>query len=224
MIRDKIKNKIFSVLETDVFRFEDFEITEKNSNEYILQILLDEKYLFRIKLSRHWDYCKVDCRPGVVLQESSLQIPLHNFEYDIVSELTEWIIRIKTDMLNPLQQRFLDAELNKFKKQIEDQIKDVEDTYFTREEAETLKECLDKLKSQISEQDSTNDNLKEEILKMKREIEFLKDSVELLTKKKWLQKILIKLWSWSQKPENKALIGMGMETVKQISQIDFPDI
>lgn len=40
----------------------------------------------------------------------------------------------------------------------------------------------------------------------------------------WLKKMLIKLWSWGQKPENKVLIAMGKAAVKHISQIDFPDM
>jgi len=59
---------------------------------------------------------------------------------------------------------------------------------------------------------------------MKEEIEFLKQSIDTLTKKKWLKNALVKMWSWGQKEENRKLIESSVEAVKAISQMDFPKL
>ena len=59
---------------------------------------------------------------------------------------------------------------------------------------------------------------------MKEEIQFLKATIDTLTKKKWLKNALIKMWSWGQKEENRKLIESGLEAVKTISQMDIPKL
>lgn len=59
---------------------------------------------------------------------------------------------------------------------------------------------------------------------MKKEIEFLKNTINNTTKRKWLKNTLLKLRAWSQNPQNQELIKLGMNGVKAISQLDFKDI
>ena len=100
---------------------------------------------------------------------------------------------------------------------------EIEDRYFTKEEGDELRERLEQLEKIILEREHQEDR-EDEISKMKEEIEFLKATIDTLTKKKWLKSALVKMWSWGQNEENRKLIESGVEAVKAISQMDIPKL
>ncbi len=221
MLRDCIKNSIYGALNFDVFRYEDFiiEIIDNNYNNKIC-IKYDDYYC---NMEFNGEPCEIKYSPGKVLIEESSALSLSKFENNIKTLIQEWLKRIKRDMINPLEKRFVDNSIQKFREEIESKLCEMEDGYFTKDEGNELRERLKQLEKMISERDS-QEELQAEILRMKGELEFLKATIDTLTKKKWLKNALVKMWVWGQKEENQKLIESGFEAVKTISQMDIPKL
>ena len=221
IIRDSLKNEICDALNYDVFRFEDFTIDIIDRvNECFVKILYDE-YYFGITITM--EKCFMSYMPGEIFLEDSEQYYLKDFLESKERVIRSWLLRIKEDMLNSLTKRFLNDKIQKFREEIEGKLEVIKDGYFTKSEGDELRERLEQLEEIILEKDS-QEELQDEISKMKEEIEFLKATIDSLTKKKWLKNALVKMWSWGQKEENRKLIESGVEAVKAISQIDIPKV
>lgn len=106
--------------------------------------------------------------------------------------------RIKDELINPIEQRFINSELQNFKKQLNDRLDEVEDSFFSKEEGEELKNRLELLGKMVQDRIGMDDETEMEIKKMREEIEFLKATVDTLTKKKWIKNALIKIWAWGR--------------------------
>lgn len=220
MLRDCIKNLIFRALNDDIFRYEDFTVDETDDYENTLYIQYND-YYFRMVFDS--DYCEITYSPGKIFIEETDELKILNFEYYIVTKIKEWLNRIKSEMLNPIEKRFIDDSIQKFREEMDSKLSEVDDGYFTNEEGNELREKLEQLENLILERDSQKE-MQSEIVKMKEEIEFLKATINTLTKRKWFKNALMKMWSWGQKEENRKLIESGVEAVKAISQMDIPKI
>lgn len=225
IIRDCIKNEIFDTLNFDVFRFEDFTIeivSEETSisNTCNINIMYDN-YFFELILDN--DSCWMRYSPGNIFLENSEEIKLSEFIRLKENTIHNWLLRIKDDMLNPVEKRFLDDKIYKFREELESRLDEIEDGYFTKEEGDELRDRLDQIEKMILDRDS-QEELHTEITKMKEEIEFLKLTIDNLSKKKWLKNALVKIWSWGKKEENRKLIESGFEAVKAITQMELPKL
>lgn len=221
-IRGRIKNIIYDALNYGFFRFEDFDVAEQGNFGLVLKISY-EKYFFRMEFYEYESKCDIKFSPGKILMEDTSVIKLSDFEHEIERLIRVWLNMIKEDLLNPLEMRFVENSIQEFKSEIENKLKEIEDEYFTKEEGIQLKEKLERIESMILDK-ADQEEMQSEILKMQQEIEFLKATVDTLTKKKWLKNMLIKIWVWGQKEENQRLIKSGVDAVKTISQIDVPKI
>lgn len=222
IIRDNVKNKIYHALNFDFFRYEDFSIEVADNkdgfvDECVFTISYD-KYYFEIIFDSN--KCRITFSPGDIYLDGSDEIKIDVFMKRYEDYIHEWLIRVKEDILNPVEKRFIDSEINKFKVEMEHKLEEIDDSYFTKEEGNELKERLEQLENSILEQ-NLQEELQTEILKMKEEIEFLKETINTLSKKKWLRNALIKIWAWGQKDENRKLIETSVETIKSISQMDI---
>ena len=182
-----------------------------------------DKYYFNIEYNDGDGKWLIRFSPGEILMEDSTVITMSEFERRIVGAIQYWLDLVKEDMLNPLEMRFIVNSIQEFKSEIDNKLNEMEDGYFTKEEGNILREKLEQIENMILNQ-TAQDEKETEILKMKEEIEFLKQSIDTLTKKKWLKNALVKMWSWGQKEENRKLIESSVEAVKAISQMDFPKL
>lgn len=224
MIRDKVKSKIFNSLNYDIFRIEDFNISDElNGDTYNICITYENSY-FNLEFSSDCGYCRTTCRPGDVFIKNKSRIDLDVFESNVSRMLQSWMKRIKDELVNPIEQRFINSELQNFKKQLDNRLDEIEDSLFSKEEGEELKNRLELLEKMVQDRMGMDDESEAEIRKMREEIEFLRATVDTLTKKKWIKNALVKIWVWGQKPENQKLIESGISTVKAISQMDIPEM
>ena len=221
-IRERAKNIIYNALNYKFFLFEDFVIEEPGRYVCGLRILYD-KYYFNIEYNDGDGKWLIRFSPGEILMEDSTVITMSEFERRIVGAIQYWLDLVKEDMLNPLEMRFIVNSIQEFKSEIDNKLNEMEDGYFTKEEGNILREKLEQIENMILNQ-TAQDEKETEILKMKEEIDFLKQSIDTLTKKKWLKNALVKMWSWGQKEENRKLIESSVEAVKAISQMDFPKL
>lgn len=221
MIRSYIKNVIYNSLNYDVFGFEDFHIDETTkSTETKVRIAYDN-FFYIINLIQDRENCEIYYNPGLVLSNESGIIRMKYFEREIVESIHNWLLRTKTEMLNPVQERYINMEIQNFREQLDVKLREVDDSFFTKAESEELKERLDILEQMIVDEKSKNTDLQSDIDKMRNEIEFLKNTVDKMEKKKWFKYALLKMWNWSQKPENQNLIEAGVHAVSTISKVDF---
>lgn len=225
IIRDAIKNEIYATLNYDVFRFEDFTINTIDTadsliDSFVIRIAYDE-YFFEMTLTNA--ECSIQYSPGDFFLLGSEIMKLSEFFKFKEQSIHSWLSRIKNDMLNPLEKRFIDNNFQNFREEIENKFCEMEDGYFTKDEGDELRVRLEQLEKMIREKDS-QEELQVEISKMKEELEFLKATINTLTKKKWLKSALVKMWSWGQNEENRKLIESGVEAVKAISQMDIPKL
>lgn len=220
MLRNTVKNKICNALNYDIFRYEDFIVDENDDYKPTISIWYNEYYF---KMEFESNNCHMVFSPGEILMEETVEIKLFYFEQQMGEQIYKWLRRIKVEMLNPIEKRFIDDSIQKFREEMDNKFSEMEDEYFTNEEGDKLRERLDQLEKMILEKDS-QEEMQSEIIKMKEEIEFLKATINTLTKKKWLKNALVKMWSWGQKEENRKLIESGVEAVKAISQMDIPKL
>ena len=217
MLRESVKNRIYEALDYDIFRYEDFDIDKKPSDITIHYF----EYFYEIKISRgiHIIYS-----PGQVLKQEDENISMLSFDEDVSSNIHSWLRRVKKELSTSVQQRFFSQQLDEFHSMIDEKLKDMDDSYFSIDEGNELKQRLDELENDFANVNQENAEIKKELNRIKNEIEFLKATVSTLPKKKWFRNAMSKFFAWSQKKENQELIRSGVETIKTISQIDFPDM
>lgn len=120
MIRDKVKNSIFNSLNYAIFRIEDFNISEEYiNNKYRIYIAYNNSY-FNFSFSSESSYCETMYSPGAIFIKSKESINLEYFENEINLILHSWMNRIKDELLTPMEQRFINNELQNLKKQLDD--------------------------------------------------------------------------------------------------------
>lgn len=221
MFTNSVKSIIYNTLNYDIFRFEDFKIDEGNENT-ILTILFDE-YFLKIN-DKNNNTLEIIFSPGSVMEQESEELPLSHFEKKIATIIHSWLERIKRDLLTPIQKRIVNDQLDQFRNEINEKLKDMDDTLFSFEEGRQIKEKLNELEANFVQSSQENEEIKDELDKLKSEISFLRETVNTLSKKRWLSHALTKFFTWSQKKENQLLIKSGIEAVKAITQIDMPDV
>ena len=224
MIRSYIKNKIFNSLNYDVFRFEDFVINESNSSTSTTMRIIYNSFFYNIRFTQDAESCEIYYNPGFVLSEESDTITMKYIERSIEDSIHDWLRRTKKEMLNPVQERYINMEIQDFRKELDAKLNEIEDTFFTKEESEKLKERLDILEQMISDEKLKNADMQSEVNKMRSEIEFLRNTVDKMERKKWIKNAFLKIWAWGKDPENQKLIEAGVNTIKTISNMDLSNL
>ncbi len=131
--------------------------------------------------------------------------------------LEEWKARVYEELLTiPLIRQSENQ-----KQQIEEileELDDLDNTFFTRGEAEALKERLDELEARfvdsIKLHAEDEDRQGERLKTLHEEIEDLKSKTESRTKKGWARSFAHKFVTWSSDPDNQKLLGTGAKAIK----------
>lgn len=220
MLRESFKNSLLSCLDYDVFRFEDFEI---RSNAEELMIGYDNYYFYIIVDSKK-KQCTITCEPGEVLIKDTEIVSLNRLQTEGRGYINKWLGRVKAELCSPIQQRLTSNQIEQFKEELQEKLQTVDDSFFLKEEGEQLKQKLEELERLFFKESEEKKEINDELKHMKSEMEFLKATVDTLSKKKWLKNAMVKIWAWGQKEENKKLMQAGFETIKTITQLDASDI
>ena len=140
MLRDCIRNEIFEALNYDIFRNEDFVISENDDKKSIVKIQYND-YYYIMEFQGHSSSCQVVNSPGIALIEDSFTTSVTSMKF-VIMNIHEWLERIKNDMLNPVERRFVDNSIQKFREEVESKLEKIEDGCFTKAEGDELKERL----------------------------------------------------------------------------------
>lgn len=103
----------------------------------------------------------------------------------------------------------LNKEFKEFKQQFSD------DAYFTYKDAQKIIEKLTELENRIS-QHIESDDVDEEILRIKRDIENLSSDLYSMTKNNWFKKFFSRFSHWIRNPKNQEMIILSAKNIKQL--------
>lgn len=225
MIRKGIRNIIIGSLNFDIFRIDDFAITVEDENGYNIKIDYD-KYYFYIQFDESdFEDVKISYSPGQIYDQAETKLYAFAFDTDIRIQIHKWLYRVKRELITPVIRDISETVAN-FADDFNERINNMNNEFFSFEEGIELKRRLEKLEEVILKRDKDcNDyELVEEIEKMRAEIKFLKNTVDKLSKKKWVKSALLKLGAWSKEPENQELIKLGLDVVSTVSKTGLPEI
>lgn len=231
-IRPTVLLKIKETIDgTSFFLFHEFQIT--NPSNYASKIKI--QYLHRdawlessipsekTKMATSSQYEYLDYKfsgehsPGEVnVTETFVVGDLGGF----LKVITRWLNLLKEDLINEPTRRALESQQAQINNLVES-VGDIEDIYFTNQEAEALRQRLDALEKRFEEQLRNDKTMKkadldERLEKMTKQIEALKQQVGVLSKKSWLKTFVGRFVTWSADPHNQKLLESGVKTVKQI--------
>lgn len=225
MIRNHIKNIIFRSLNYDVFNLEDFTIENNEEPSYETFVFKYDKYYFYLEFKADYSTCKIEYVPGSVITKETESIKTQDIEYQITEIIRDWLKRVKQEISSRPQERLVDDKLNSLKELLDEKLKSIDDIeYFTKDESDELKRRLDELEEVLVDSVSKNADLKTEVDKMKKEVRFMKSTVDTLAKKNWLKKTFIKMYQWSQKPDNKEIVKIAFSVLKNIPKLELPEL
>lgn len=220
MLSPVFYNHFFSELSSkSSYRKEEFEV-DSGEKFYRIALVYNKKYFFKVEKYYHekaiFTYC-----PGDFLEIEQSESTLSSEKY--LEAVLKWLERIDQLYMTDAKLRVINEKVEMQKKQLDnilEKIDEMPDKTFSDEESKTILERLEKLESDLRENDDLMRDevveLKEELHKMQQEVELLKNTLNNMSKKGWLKMFAIKVFNWSKKPENRELISAGIEAAQQI--------
>lgn len=226
MVRASFVNEVNSAIAgTGFFDVADFDITtkvgERAGDTLQIQYKYDSQFYFVAQIPKSTpsssEYkISFTASPGQIsVRESGT---LHD-KYDLTRSISDWLQREKEELFALPVYRELDQQKTQLRAMFE-RLKDVEDSYFSREEANILKSDLEKLREQIIEQIKADTANKEEqaqrIQDITNDVSALKASVDVLSKPNWVRAAAARFYRWSQDPNNRGLLKDGVEVATRL--------
>lgn len=131
----------------------------------------------------------------------------------------QWLKRLRTE----LEAIPANRQLEEQRRQIDailSQLSGLEDEYFSREEADSLRQRLDELEHQMSERiaetEKDSERANKRIEQLERDFELLKTSVEVLRKPGWASTFASRVAKWMKDPQNRGLLKDGVEVTRKL--------
>ena len=157
-------------------------------------------------------YCRIS--PGELTTAEGISV---TGDEGLISALSRWL----SILLDELDTVPTFAQIEQQQHEISEILKQVDerpDEYFTREEAEGLKEKIDELERMIQKsiRDSVEDeeSVKEQLSTIKKDFETLKSQIPSLTKKGWSGSFMVRYHKWTRNFGSANLLKSGVQAVK----------
>jgi hypothetical protein len=229
-------SKVYFALDySDFFEIDDFSVTlpeEKSySQELIIKYLFDETCYFHTYINGSSEF-RYECSPGKVMKIQKGNVS----GVDIyTTEIRDWVKRMEDEFkTTPLARRVM-----KNQSQVEELIDKVDSYFvengldsndkFSHPEMEEMESKLEDFKAlieeRLAEQITEKDFLKQESLKLFKEIDFLKKQVQILTKKNWFKAFCSKTGKFIRNnPETtKAIAHTAKECLPESIKMSIPE-
>lgn len=218
----------------EIFDYSDFNLSEDKNTVTIKYLLSPNKFYFQFKIpestitkttkntyGREVNYetfvISGTMTPGRL--SSIEKFDVNNFE-NLNERIKVWLKELDIELLDVHTHKKLnqtEEKVEEFFNKINEMTEGIEDTFFTKEEAENLKEKLDSMEKTIivnlEKAMSNNINLEKEVRNLKKEIEKLKQSTERISKKNWVKKYFNKIGEWAINPEKRKLFLYGIKFI-----------
>jgi hypothetical protein len=154
--------------------------------------------------------------PGTLTQKERVA---YTTKGELLSGITQWVDRIHEELLSVPTNR----QLEEHQSQLEELMANVDelpDEFFTREEAEVLRDRLDELESQmranIEAASATQKEAAAQVASLHADVELLKRSAESLKKRGWVGALMVRVKKWSANPENRELLKSGATVARTL--------
>lgn len=162
--------------------------------------------------------------PGEMILEEDLRIEGKD---NISSRIKDWLYSIWEELKAGPVNKLID-EQNEIIENIKAKVDKVSEDYFTKKEANELREKLnlfeDSLKKQIEQQSEENGNIRSTIRELENEIEVLKSTIDVLNKKNWFKSSITKMYKWISKENNRKLLKDGAKLLKPLLPESVKDV
>ena len=214
MIRSSLMKSIFEVLNTHPYlTLEDFKITEytNNKTEPCLSIVYRYNTIWQFRFhipnlkkkiqdgswERYWFNWTIN--PGHEAAEETLSAEERQ---GLLREISEWLARLYEDIVSAPVVRQFEAHASALS-ELKERLDKVPDEPLTQEDVSNFRESLDALKSEFSQQlqEATSDKekLNEKIKELSRDIDFLKQSLDTMTKRQWGEMLIVRMRKWKER-------------------------
>lgn len=220
MLSPVFYNHFFSELSSkSSYRREEFEV-ESDEKFYKIALVYNKKFFFKVERAFRGEAIFTYCH-GDFLEIEQSESTLSSEKY--LEAVLKWLERIDQLYMTDAKLRVINEKVEMQKIQLDNILKKLDempDRTFSDEEFKTILERLEKLESDLRENDNLMRDevveLKEELHKMQQEVEILKNTLNNMSKKGWLKMFAIKVFNWSKKPETRELISAGIEVAQQV--------
>lgn len=209
MLRDRIIASIRESIERSKCSVEEFSFdqSEKDGTTTLtIAYRFDPRFFFRLSVSAKAgsDYTYL-AAPGSVAQRESGMVST----YHLNGTIQEWAGRVLEDLVAPPVMRQI-SEQGKAINDMLAQFDTLDDEYFTKDEAEEMRQKLDELEksllAQLESADLGQKELRRKADELHKEIEMLKSTVESLKKPGFAGRVVVRLSSFFKNPENAKLL------------------
>lgn len=214
MIRATLMKEVFDAISSHKYlKLDDFVIEEyhnKNQEPCLLaRYRYDEnwKFLFHIPDSKssvsderseyYWFRCTMS--PG---RESIEETIRAKERIGLLTEIREWVKRLHDDVVSaPIVRRF--DEQSSAIEELFEKITALPEEPLSADDAVEFREALDNVKAELTEQlqkeIADKEVLRQKITELSQDVEFLKNTLETMTKRTWGEVLLVRLNRWRQR-------------------------
>lgn len=230
MIRGKYYKDIISTIDKHKrFESSDFDIKSvkgnRGSTTLTITYTIESKYKIEFNVpgskttdkdswSSYYKFSGVAC-PGPLAYSESFSF---NGIEGLYEKINDWLGCIWEELIsNPIVKRIEEqqAEIDK----IVGNFENLDDDYFSIDEAEDLKKRLSKLEEDLKEQIEKNTKSKKEaesqIEDLQNDIDTLKQTVESFKKKSWLKGFSGKIFKWTRNSKNRKMLKDGYNVIRE---------
>jgi Zn-finger nucleic acid-binding protein len=238
MLRPTTLNQVLRAIDqSGYFKSEDFSVTTTDTDyesKLRLHFLYDERYFLEATIpikksaldntgfvaalqSKRFAFCiSGTTSPG----EMSTQEPFECENIDGLQKVVlQWIERLKSEFRMAPIFRELDLQKEKLD-QMMAKVECVPDEYFSRQEADALRQRLDDLESRLTEglnqRKQDKDEVQNQVNAIHSDIEMLKDALNNLKKPGGAKIFTIRLFKWASVPENREMLSSGAHLAKDL--------
>jgi chromosome segregation ATPase len=138
---------------------------------------------------------------------------------ELLSGITEWVIRVRNELRAIPIYRKIETQQQELEEMLK-QFSDLPNEYFSQEEAEKLKQKLEQMEEQLKQslEQSIADKkeLEEKVKSLHADMETLRQNLQVLKKRGWVNSLLVKAANWVKDPSNRELLKSGAEVAQSL--------
>ena len=155
-------------------------------------------------------------KPGIIVEDEGFQFASWTA---LTIAVESWAIRVRDELVAQPVLREL-AEHREALDDILSSVGELKDGSFTEEEANELRQKLDDLESQLQEQlkksEQNEKALEASLGELHRDVENLKQSLEVLNRKGWASKLMVRVAKWMTDPKLQPVLESGASIAKKL--------
>jgi hypothetical protein len=201
----------------------DFDIDVDNVlSEITITYRFDERYKFHIDLSPGTGSAnaKITAReaPGEVGDEDHIG---YRDSEELLTALTQWMDRLHEELKAIPVYRAIEDQRRQLA-EFFTQYGNVQDEYFTRDEADEVNLRLSNLEAQLIQTIKASAlsevQAQRKIEQLEKEMAVLREKVDVLKKPAFVTSLFTNIWEWSKDPSNRKVLASGASTVVTVAK------